>query len=636
MTKKDSLKKQYLHYIAFFGIYFLVLYFFLYHSNDLSPFQHNFHFFSNVIGSLSKRFLADTMPYAFLFILIYFTKRNWLRLVYLAFFYALLWLNVSNILYYYLLRANAQFYVLEGFTLPVFFSFFSPTITVFFLFFVVSNVYWAIFLMKTRKQKVAVSKKKRLIAVTLLPLIFMQTYIIPSYYDLHDTVMAGDKLQKKTFRVTELEKSGTQLLLADLAFHLIPPTVEEKTLSEEDLDFIASLQLEDQRTQEFANPPSKIVLVVAESLNSSFISHYNSQIPEITPTIDSLIEDYSDVPEFYPSGPFTIHGLHAMLCGHTNLDYGRKYIQHECVPRLLKEAGYKTEFIRGTSKYYISENVTFDKFGFEELIAKEDLDLLYPDFKDTHPGHYNTWGYTDNFLFDEAISKLRTEDKIFLTLLGVDMHMPGGRCFESTRDPNELEPILYSVSCFDKYVEDFLAKLEQEGLFDEDLLVLITSDQLYPAFTGIPGDSFSISFKFKPAKIPLLMISKAPFVFAAPQGSQIDIASSLLDLTNIEIPDYYMGKSLLSNSEAIPMGQDRADAFVIVNDVFHQLSTSNSPEEILGTADLTGFHVTLRTRSMDELEALIELNRNAMDRPLYSNAALYKWYYNKYFVHEIE
>ena len=118
-----QIKSHHLFYIGFFALYFLGQYFFLYHINGLNPFQLNIHFFSNVIGSLSKRFLAETAPYALLFYLIYHSRRQWLRISLIGIFLMLFFLNVSELFYYFNTKTDIQFYVIKGFQWNLFMSY---------------------------------------------------------------------------------------------------------------------------------------------------------------------------------------------------------------------------------------------------------------------------------------------------------------------------------------------------------------------------------------------------------------------------------------------------------------------------------------------------------------------------------
>lgn len=632
VLEKTNLKPYHFFYLAFFLGYSAFLYYTLYHVSGLQPFQVNVHFFSNTIGSLSKRLLSEVGPYALIFFLLYYTKTFWIRIVLIALFLALFLINVLTIAFHFITRSNFQFYIFEGFNLNILLSFFTPRIwlAVFLLIAVMTGTVYGLLKFKNREKKLWIAKKR--FFLILLTLLAFGSPLLPVRYSDHASLRKHDSLIKRFFKTINLEQPGTSLLYRELKYLYLPPQVVHQELTADEEAQVSALKLDEQLTQLFPNPPKKIVLVVAESLNQSFLSQYNDQIPGATPNLDRLILQHSSIGGFYPSGPYTLQGLSTMLCGHTNSRQTQLNPDHVCTPKQLLEAGFDTEFIRGASKYYVGENIHFNKFGFDSITAKEELTEKFPDFKEAHSGEYKSWGYTDNFVFDEAVDRLKnsqSEDKLFLTLLTVDTHIPGGRCaYERTENDPE-NPLLFSINCFDRVFGEFMDTLEKEGLFDEDLMVLLTSDQLYPAFKTVPGDEFATSFVLQPGRIPFLMISKSDFELKADWGSHVDIAATLLDAVNLEVPSYYMGKSLLSNETIIPMGQDRQDGYMIVGNQFHPLSLNPQLERYQKKEVPKGFSIKLSPQ--DDLQAIAQQKIDEIETQQNQESAFFKWYYNKFF-----
>jgi len=274
----------------------------------------------------------------------------------------------------------------------------------------------------------------------------------------------------------------------------------------------------------------------------------------------------------------------------------------------------------------------FKKFGFDSIFGKEDFALKFPDFQKTHSSLYGTWGYTDNFVFDEAVERLKQakpDDKLFLGLLTVDTHVAGGRCYypHTANDPEN--PLLFSIQCFDRVFGEFIDKLKKENLFNDDLAVIVTSDHLYPAYDSVPGTEFQTSFVLKPAKIPFLFITPADVSLKAKNGSSVDIAATLLDLAGIEIPEYYMGKSLISNPYTTPMGQDRANGYMITDEQFYPLSLNPELQAYQKKDGPKGFLIEASTN--EELEALAQQKVDESEKQQNQESAFFKWYYNKYF-----
>jgi len=631
--QKTKLKPFHFFYIGFFALYFFILYFFLYHANGLQPFQINVHFFSNVVGSISKRFLSETAPYALIFYLLYYTKAVWKRIFLIALFEILFLINMMGIGFYYIVRSNFQFYVLEGFNIHIFLSYFTPFLTFITVLTLALMALLAVALFKIRnRDKNVWLLKKRLFTVFLF-LLAVGSPFIPVRYSALASLMHPDTLEKRFHRSIELEQSPLTTLLKEFHFKYSLHTQAYKELTDEEKEYLEKNHLDTQLTQPFPNPPKKIILVVVESLNQTFLSYYNPEIAGTTPYLDELFETYPHIDEFYPSGPFTLQGVSSLACGHTNARLMRQDNDFMCAPELMADAGYKTELIRGASKYYVGENLHFKKFGYDTLFAREEFEEKFPDFKEARPDLYNAWGYTDNFIFDEAVERLKEsppDEKLFLTLLTVDTHVPGGRCFERGAADSET-PVQFSVRCFDQVFKAFMGDLEKNDLLDEDTVILLTADQLYPAYKTVPGSRFQTSFVLEPARIPLLMISANDYSFQARQGSQIDVASTLLDLANLEIPDYYMGKSLLSNPYTIPTGQDRLDGYMISDGEFSSLSLYAKPYLLSEEGPKTFNIYPSPDATPEEVEALIDKKVKEYKQEQNKNETLFKWYYNKYF-----
>ncbi len=630
--EKTKLKPFHLFYIGFFVLYFLGLYYFLYHVNGLQPFQVNVHFFSNVVGSISKRFLSEIAPYALIFYVLYYTKAVWKRVFLIALFEALFLINMMGIGFYYVTRSNFQFYILEGFNFHVFLSFFTPLATLIAILIVAVMAFLAVALFKIRNRRKDVWLLKKRLFTALLALLAIGGPFIPITYSAHMTVMNGDSLQKAFYRTIALEDSGVTTLLKEIKYTFSPPRRIYQAPTEDEIESVAYSGLNKQTVQQLSNPPKKIILVVVESLNQNFLSHYNDEIAGATPNLDRLFEDYPSIDAFYPSGPYTLQSLSTMLCGHTNSQQAQQSPGHVCAPKLLADAGYRNEFIRGASKYYVGENLHFKKFGYDTIFAKEELEQKYPDFKEQRADLYNTWGYTDDYLFDEAVEQLKNsqpEEKLFLTLLTVDTHVSGGRCAYPKTNADPKDPLLFSIRCFDRVFGEFIEELEREDLLTDDLAILLTSDQLYPAYKSVPGDKHQTSFILQPGRIPFLMLTKANVGLKAEKGSHIDIAATLLDLANLDVPAYYMGKSLISSAHTTPMGQDRYNGYMIVDGKFYPLSLTPTLKQYQKTEKPKGFFIKIN--DPDEIQTAAQEKIAEIETRQNQESGFYKWYYNKYF-----
>ena len=570
-----KLKPHHIFYIGFFVVYFLVIYFLLYHANGLNPFSVNIHYFANVIGSLLKRFLSDAASYALIFYLLYYTKALWKRIVLIILFIITFFLNGIAIVWYFVARSNFQLYHIQSYDWDLLIDYLTPPSIIFLsiLFPIIAGLMVILFKIKNKRKTVWLPKQK--ITAAILIILAFGAPFFPIPFSTHSSLSATESLNKDFYRTVELQHSGITLLAKELKYYFSPPEPITFQLNEGEKDLIQDSHLDDQISQLLPTPPKKIVLVILESFDQKFFSYYNPELSIETTHFDKFLEQYPRVDEFYPSGVYTPFALSALFCGHPNHLQTTKNPDHECVPKLLEDAGYKNEMIKGETKYFVGGHVVhFTKFGFKNIFALEEFEVKYPDFIETHYDLYKTWGYTDNYIFNELIERLKDakpEDKLFFTLVTVDVHFPGGRCYYEQTDGPE-DQLLYSITCFDRIFNEFIENLKKENLLNEDLVILLTADQLFPGYNDIQGDEFQTSFYSRNPKIPLLMITEADIDFVAKQGSLADVGSTILDIANVDIPSYYMGKSMVSNPYTTPMGQDRKNGYMIIGDEFYFFS----------------------------------------------------------------
>lgn len=197
--QKTQFKPFHLFYIGFFVLYFLGLYYFLYHVNGLQPFQVNMHFFSNVIGSLSKRFLSEAAPYALIFFLLYYTKAVWKRILLIALFTIVFFLNTLSIGFYFIHQANWQWNTLA----------FTPLFALFLLSIFLVAIGIGVFSLRFKSEPEKVWPFKKNLFLILLILLTLLIPFIPIGYSTHASLVTTQQDVEKVFRVFHLEKSGT-------------------------------------------------------------------------------------------------------------------------------------------------------------------------------------------------------------------------------------------------------------------------------------------------------------------------------------------------------------------------------------------------------------------------------------------
>ncbi|GAB4275438.1 MAG: hypothetical protein Kow0029_16580 [Candidatus Rifleibacteriota bacterium] len=305
-----------------------------------------------------------------------------------------------------------------------------------------------------------------------------------------------------------------------------------------------------------SNPPyNRIILIVFESLALEYLHNFNRNVPAAaTSFFDKLSANYPMLNNFYTSESPTIKGFNALFLSRIPFNPQLSLASNEkSLVRVFKERfSGKAIFLRGVSKFYGNERLIItDLFGFDQLISYEELAEEYPkpSLKD--------WGFHDNVVFDKAIKLLRKEvgKPFFLTIKTIDQHQPPHYCgIPVEKLPDEIakheNPIIKTLYWANNQLEEFIRKCEDENLFDDKTLVIITSDH-YP-FAGFGHAELVTEVEYSQlGRIPLIFYTHntKPFIKLDSQikSCQLDIAPTLCYLFGVKQPERYLGQNLLAN-----------------------------------------------------------------------------------------
>lgn len=318
--------------------------------------------------------------------------------------------------------------------------------------------------------------------------------------------------------------------------------------------------------------PEKIIMFTSESLSMSLLSAYNKKIPVKNSYFYELEEIQSDtLKSMQTSAHNTLQGLTTIFTSHPNFGLqieGKEYHLNLPFPKILKENGYQTIFLRSASKYFANEDKIFAAFGFDEIIGRED-------FEKTDPQYVKNWGVADRILYQKLIELLETrkEEKLFIVILGTDTHPLDGRKdyfdlsypFAYETDFSALKRsgyILNSVAHHAYDLEQLYFQLKEKSLLNEKNCFIFTADHSSPlnsATAAVPG-------------YPLTSLDHIPFIILY-EGlpklndqlycSQIDIAPTLLDILHLPIPETYWGDSLFKKKRLpVKIGFDQDRIFI--------------------------------------------------------------------------
>lgn len=301
---------------------------------------------------------------------------------------------------------------------------------------------------------------------------------------------------------------------------------------------------------------SRVIYIFAESLSLDALPCYNDKI---TSRFADRFFCRKDIMEktftnLTTSGSPTLQGLTVIFNSHPNYNIQEPTGHINSLPKVLAKHGFRSVFIRSASKFFANENLIFKNMGFSEIIGREDF------FKDENLKKYiYGWGLEDRILYEKVVEyiKKNSNEKLFVSILGTDTHPPAGQMkylhldypaapkMENVKD-RATKLWLTSVDRMDFDIAGFIENLDNEGLFDESTLIIISADHSCPinnVTAKIPGHP-----RNNLAKIPVIFLSKRslPKVDFSTRANQTDIAPTIAHILGIEKPAGWWGRSLFS------------------------------------------------------------------------------------------
>ena len=334
-----------------------------------------------------------------------------------------------------------------------------------------------------------------------------------------------------------------------------------------------------------------MILIASESLSNKYMHHFNPNIPpEASAPLDKLYENYPSASLKHVSLS-TLYGLSVIFMSHpfVKLTYENQY--PFSLVKELKKHGFHTAFLRGANETYMDEHILFKQAGFDRVIG-----ATYFNQDPSYKKYINWWGLMDRKLFEYAVNYLKAhkDEPVFLTILTLDSHVPLGRLDYAKLAYTEIDNPFYTTPTlprafarFGQDVSDFLGRLDYMGLLDEDTLVLITPD--HPSYSNTPTNALFKPYQPQFDNLPFIMITKnkitAPVTDNA-LASQLDIAPTILDLLNMDIPRGMFGHSLFDLNARRSVFDIKEDYAVVTTAEGQQVVPLNSQKpqdkEILG------------------------------------------------------
>jgi glycerophosphoryl diester phosphodiesterase len=305
----------------------------------------------------------------------------------------------------------------------------------------------------------------------------------------------------------------------------------------------------------------RIVLITTESLSLDLLWPHNGQIVKgQSPFYSSDSVQRQIFVNYHTSATPTLPGLNVLMTSHPNPQLAIASDYRQSFVRDLADEGFRTIFLRSASRFFADENIHFRKAGFQEIVAREFFE------KDPRNRTYIAeWGACDRLVFDELVNRLiaHRNDRVFVTVLPVDTHLPSGRTDyrgldypsipESIRcQTGDLAGLMRAVFYHDHDISRLIKRLKSEDLWDDETLIILTADHSAPMSDAIESLT----------EAPAHPLGRIPIVFLTPQSlpeadrnvlaSQVDLAPTLFHLLGLKVPPGYWGESLFFRAKSNP------------------------------------------------------------------------------------
>lgn len=296
---------------------------------------------------------------------------------------------------------------------------------------------------------------------------------------------------------------------------------------------------------------------------------------------------------------WTMGGLVASLCGTplvhehvlggNNIMHTRFLNRANCLPDVLRKAGYQQAFMGGASLDFAGKGKFLREHSFDDTYGRELLTRKLP-----NPNLTGKWGLYDESLFDLAFKEFdrlsRTQKPFNLTLLTVDTHHPKGEPSPSCPKYKTIDnSILDAVHCTDFLVGRFIERVRQHPAYANTAVVMV-ADHL-----AMRNNAFSLFPEGYERRLYFNALNVEHTGPVSIPAFPTDLAPTILDFLGVKHEAGFLaGINLLQGNTRIdsfdPEDRKRTSAIEYINsNIFTPVESTERKNQIL---DLTEIEFT--------------------------------------------
>lgn len=279
-----------------------------------------------------------------------------------------------------------------------------------------------------------------------------------------------------------------------------------------------------------------VFLIILESFSIPLMNEkHNGNM--VTPYLNSLAKEGILFSNFYANSFRTDRGLVSILSGYpaqpntSIMKYPRKAQSLPSIPASLKENSYDLYYYYGGDINFTNQKAYLKSAGYDFILSDSDFPITQK---------LSKWGVHDHFVFQKVIETLpKDKNTPFLcTIQTSSSHEPFEVPYEKFTN-KKLNAFAYTDNC----IKEFVQALKSNGVWDNSLIILVPDHQgAYPENL----DNASTTRYH----IPLIWTGGAIIESLQIEtiGSQIDLASTLLEQLEIDSSKFTFSKNMLDKN----------------------------------------------------------------------------------------
>ncbi|WP_236890744.1 LTA synthase family protein [Desulfoluna limicola] len=282
-----------------------------------------------------------------------------------------------------------------------------------------------------------------------------------------------------------------------------------------------------------------VMFVTIESMSAEYMGIFGNGAG-LTPNLDALAGQGLFFDNFYATGTRSVRGLEALTLS-TVPTPGRSIVKRPgneemfSLGYLFQERGYDTKWVYGGYGYFDNMNHYYGNNGFS-VVDRTDMTAEEKTFA-------NVWGVCDGDLFNRSLKEADASyaaGKPFINYVFTTSNHRPYTYPEGKIDIPVKTGRAGGVKYTDYAIGEFMRAARQKPWFDDTIFVIVADH--------CGSSAGRTSLPLRKYEIPLIIYSPGKVMpqRISTQGSQIDVAPTLLALLNWDYKSKFLGKDILS------------------------------------------------------------------------------------------